>query len=93
MKDVAPLHPVVVPGTEVAVRLPRREIEYRASLGYKLTVDGLPWGNEGYLVRRYRIDGEHNLDLVEEQYGTGKTFTMSSSLLSPAVELVEIEKK
>src|ERR1700757_1202158 len=56
MKDVAPLHPTVVAGTEIAVRLPRRTVEYQNNQGFSILIEKLPWGGGGYTVRRYQID-------------------------------------
>ena len=91
LKDVAPLHPTVVAGTEIAVRLPRRAVEYQPSQGYALSVN-LPW-RSGYTVKRYRIDDAHNLDLIGQQSGSGGRAEFNAPLSQPAVELVEIEKK
>jgi hypothetical protein len=93
MKDVVPLHPTVVPGTEVAVRLPRRKVEYTNNKGYELTVHHLPFGNKGYTVRRYRIDSTHSFAVTDEQSGSGKKLQLSGPLAAPSVELVEIQSK
>ena len=69
MKDVVPLHPKVVAGTEIAVRLPRRTVEYKDNKGYSITVKNLPWGKKDYTIKRYLIDETHNFEPVGEQSG------------------------
>ncbi|MGH9559390.1 MAG: hypothetical protein ACRD30_09135, partial [Bryobacteraceae bacterium] len=93
LKDVDQLHPIKIAGTDIAVRLPRRQVEYKDNRGYSLTVNRLPWGNKGYTVKRYRIDQDHNLDMVGQQSGSGGTVKISEPLAPPSVELVEIERK
>jgi xylan 1,4-beta-xylosidase len=93
MKDVAPLHPNVVAGTEIAVRLPRRNVEYKDNRGYSLTVSRLPWGKKSYTVKRYLIDQTHDFAVVAEQSGTGDNAQLAEHLAPPAVELVEIQQK
>lgn len=93
IKNVAPLHPVVVPGTEIAVRLPRRNVEYKDNQGYSMTVDNLPWGKKDYTIKRYLIDQTHNFAVVGEQSGSGGRLQLTEPLSPPAVELVEIRKK
>lgn len=93
VKDVAPLHPTVVPGTEIAVRLPRRPAEYKNNNGYSVMITNLAWGKHSYAIRRYRIDETHNLALVDEQSASGDSALISTRLPAPAVELLEIERK
>jgi len=93
MKDVAPLHPRVVPGTEIAVRLPRREVHYENNRGYSIAITQLPWGKGSYTIRRYRIDQTHNLDLTAEESGKGGSTRIEDALPAPAVELIELRKK
>ena len=93
IKDVAPLHPTVVPGTEIAVRLPRRPAEYTDNKGYSLNITNLPWVKHSYTIRRYRVDETHDLALINEQSGSGGSVRITHSLSAPAVELVEIERK
>jgi hypothetical protein len=93
MKDVSPLHPTVIAGTEVAVRLPRRDVEYKANEGYNLTVENLPWGKKGYTLTLYRLDETHNLSAVEETAGSGATVRLTNQLPAPSVELIVIRSK
>jgi len=93
IKDVALLHPTVVAGTEIAVRLPRRTVEYKNNQGYSITVKNLPWGKKDYTIKRYLIDQSHNLEPVGEQSGSGGGVQLTEPLLPPAVELVEIQQK
>jgi xylan 1,4-beta-xylosidase len=93
IKDVATLHPTKVAGTEIAVRLPRRNVEYKDNHGYSITVKNLPWGKKPYAIKRYRIDQTHDLAVVDEQSGSGGTVRLEAPLTSPAVELVEIQEK
>jgi xylan 1,4-beta-xylosidase len=93
MPDVAPLHPTIVPGTQIAVRLPRRAVQYRNNKGFSLRVSNLKWGKSGYTIRRSLIDQTHNFTVVGEESGTGNTVHFTESLPAPAVELIEIQKK
>jgi xylan 1,4-beta-xylosidase len=93
IKDVGPLHPNFVSGTEIAVRLPRRAVEYKDNQGYLLTVRNLPWGKKPFTITRYRIDETHNLDAGSEQSGSGGSAQLNQTLSPPAVELIEIQEK
>ena len=93
MKDVAPLHPHFVPGTEIAVRLPRRHVRYENNQGCSIAITHLPWGKGSYTIRRYRIDQTHNLDLTGEESGKGGSARIEEALPAPAVELIELRKK
>jgi xylan 1,4-beta-xylosidase len=93
MNDVSPLHPTVIAGTEVAVRLPRREVEYKDNKGYALALEHLPWGKKGYTLTRYRLDETHNLSPVEETSGTGTSVEISNPLSAPGVELIVLRSK
>ena len=91
--DVAQLHPTVVPGTEIAVRLPRRSVKYENNAGFSLRVDHLPRDKRGYTIRRYLIDQTHDFAALGEESGTGNTVELKEPLPAPALELIEIEKK
>ena len=92
IKDVAVLHPRVVPGTEIAVRLPRRTVEYKDNHGYVIRVNNLPASKKGYTVRRYLIDQTHDLAMVGEQ-SASDSVQLTEALSPPAVELIEIQRK
>ncbi|HEX3354745.1 MAG TPA: hypothetical protein VHS34_18140 [Terriglobales bacterium] len=73
---------------------PRKDIEYRDNRGYTLTVSNLPWGkNESFLVRRYRLTEERNLEVVEESQATGDQIKISNALPPPGVELIELRRR
>jgi hypothetical protein len=93
IKDVAPLHPTAVAGTEIAVRLPRRSVEYKNNKGFSLRIQNLPWKSGGYVLRQYRIDEANNLTRVQERSGSGDSADITDMLPPPAVELIEIQKK
>jgi hypothetical protein len=93
IKDVGPLHPNFVSGTEIAVRLPRRTVEYKDNQGYSLTLKNLPWCRKPFTIKRYRIDETHNLDAASEQSGSGGSAQLMEPLSPPAVELIEMQEK
>jgi len=74
--------------------LPRRtDIVYRDNAGYSLTIDNLPWGKKPFTVKRYRIDGTRNLDLMEEKSGVGGSLKLSNPLAPDAVELIVLKRR
>ena len=74
--------------------LPRRtDIVYRDNAGYNLTIDNLPWGKNAFRVRRYRIDGTHNFEPVEEKSGDGGRLELSNALAPDSVELIVLQKR
>lgn len=93
IRDVSVLHPRVVAGTEIAVRLPRRNVDYKDNRGYSISVNNLPWGKKGFTVKRYLINETHNLDVVDEQSGSGRSVQLKEALLPPAVALIELQEK
>jgi len=74
--------------------LPRRTgISYHDNAGYKLTVDNLPWGQDAFTVKRYRLSKTQNLELVEQTTGTGGTLKLSNEFGPDTVELIVLERK
>jgi xylan 1,4-beta-xylosidase len=75
--------------------LPRRTgVVYRDNPGYDLTIDNLPWGkNAAFSVKRYRIDGTRNLELVEEKSSDGGSLKLSNALAPDSVELIVLQKR
>ncbi|MGC1128445.1 MAG: hypothetical protein WA875_02680 [Candidatus Acidiferrales bacterium] len=82
-----------VPDFSKIERLPARKVEYRNNGGYDLTVENLPWGEKEFTVKRYRLDGAHDWDLVETKEGRGGEWKNSETLAAPAVEMVVLERK
>lgn len=73
--------------------LPRRtDIVYRDNSGYNLTIENLPWENNAFSVKRYRIDETHNLELLEEKSGAGGSLKLSNALPPDSVELIVLQK-
>jgi xylan 1,4-beta-xylosidase len=71
----------------------RKDIAYHDNAGYNLRIDNLPWGLNGYTVKRYRISATQNLDLVDEHVTTGSTLTVSSALAPDALELIVLQRR
>jgi xylan 1,4-beta-xylosidase len=71
----------------------RKDIVYHDNAGYDLRIDNLPWGLNGYVVKRYRINATQNLDLVDEHVTTGSTLTVSSALAPDALELIVLQRR
>lgn len=82
-----------VPDFSKIERLPARKVEYKNNGGYDLTVENLPWGEKEFTVKRYRLDGTHDWDLVETTEGRGGEWKNSETLAAPAVEMVVLERK
>jgi xylan 1,4-beta-xylosidase len=73
---------------------PRKDIAYRENQGYKLTINNLPWGkNSSFILKRYRLTEDHNLDVVEEKQATGDSIKISNPLPPPGVELIELRRR
>ncbi len=72
---------------------PRTDIVYRDSLGYKLGVSNLPWGNAAFSIKRYRISKTQNLELVEDGIGKGSAVNLSNPLAPDAVELIVLTRR
>jgi xylan 1,4-beta-xylosidase len=72
---------------------PRRDIVYRDNAGYNLTINNLPWGQQPFIVKRYRISKQYNLDLVEEKSASGDKLEIANALAPDAVELIVLRLK
>ena len=57
---------------------------------YRLTVRNLPWGRQGSIITRHRVDGSHAGELIETLHAAGGDVEVRAPLASPAVEMVEI---
>lgn len=71
----------------------QRKIEYKDNAGYNLSLKNLPWGEAAFTVRRYRLDSAHDLALVEESEGLGRSFKISRPLPPPGVEWIVLTRK
>jgi xylan 1,4-beta-xylosidase len=68
---------------------PRKEIAYRENRGYRLTIENLPWGkNASFTLKRYRLTGDHDFDVVEERKASGDHLEISNPLPPPGLELI-----
>ena len=72
---------------------PRTDIVYRNNAGYNLTISNLPWGNDAFTVKRYRISKSENFELVEEKSGADGSLKLRNSLAPDAVELIVLQRK
>ena len=72
---------------------PRTDIVYRNNAGYNLTISNLPWGNDAFTIKRYRISKSENFELVEEKSGAGGSLKLGNSLAPDAVELIVLQRK
>ena len=73
---------------------PRKDIPYRGNQGYKLTIDNLPWAkNASFTLKRYRLTGDHNFDVVEERQASGDHLEISNPLPPPGLELIELRSR
>jgi xylan 1,4-beta-xylosidase len=72
---------------------PRTGIVYRNNAGYNLTINNLPWGNEAFTIKRYRISKSENFELVEEKSGAGGSLRVGNPLAPDAVELIVLQRK
>jgi xylan 1,4-beta-xylosidase len=99
-----PLFPVLPPAlaknappmpdfSKVKMLPPRKDVVYRDNKGYNLHVDNLPWGLQtSFLVRRYRVSANQNLDLVDEHVSSGNSLDLSNSLEPSTMELIVLQK-
>jgi hypothetical protein len=71
----------------------RANIVYRDNAGYNLAVNNLPWGNQAFNFKRYRISKSQNLELVEEKSGSGGNLKLSNPLATDAIELIVLERR
>jgi hypothetical protein len=72
---------------------PRTGIVYRNNAGYNLTINNLPWGNEAFTIKRYRISKSENFELVEEKSVAGGSLRVGNPLAPDAVELIVLQRK
>lgn len=70
----------------------RTDIVYRDNAGYDLTVSHLPWGDQAFSLKRYRLSATQNLELVESRAGNGGNLRLSQSLPTDSVELIVLER-
>lgn len=71
----------------------RTDIVYRDNAGYNLAVANLPWGNKPFSIKRYRISKTQNMELVEEQSGSGGSLKLSNLMPVDTVELIVLERR
>jgi hypothetical protein len=70
----------------------RNGIRYENNQGYVLKIGNLPWDNNPFGVRRYRVTRAE--DWVELQSsGRGETLELSSSLPPPGIELIVLRQQ
>lgn len=72
---------------------PRRDIVYRNNSGYNLTIGNLPWGNEAFTIKRYRISKSENFELVEEMSRAGGSLKVGNPLAPDTVEPIVLRRK
>jgi xylan 1,4-beta-xylosidase len=71
---------------------PRTAIVYRNNAGYNLTISNLPWGNDAFTIKRYRISKSENFELVEEKSGADGSLKLRNPLAPDAVELIVLQR-
>lgn len=81
-----------VPGTATFTLLTRRGVTYADNSGYDLTVKNIHGGQSGLVVNRYRVDGTHDLSLVDSSTTRSSVVHLSADLPAPAIELVVIKR-
>ena len=79
-----------IPGIGTFTLLPRRTFTYADNDGYDLTVNNIRGGQSGLLVRRYRIDINDSLTLVDSTIERGASVHLTATSPAPSVELVVI---
>jgi hypothetical protein len=67
-------------------------VVYHDNSGYNLTVGNLPWGNNAFTLRRYRISATQSLELVEEKSLSGGSLKLSNPLPTDTVELIVLQR-
>jgi hypothetical protein len=72
---------------------PRTDIVYRNNAGYNLTISNLPWGNDAFTIKRYRISKRENFELLEEKSEAGGSLKLGNSLAPDAVEFIVLQRK
>jgi xylan 1,4-beta-xylosidase len=68
-------------------------VVYHDNAGYDLAVANLPWGNDAFTMRRYRISTTQNLDLLEEKSFSGGSFKSSNPLPTDTLELIVLQRR
>jgi xylan 1,4-beta-xylosidase len=71
----------------------RKDVVYHDNLGYNLRIDNLPWGQAGFVMKRYRISATQNLDLLDEHATTGSTVDLSNALAPDTLELIVLQRR
>ena len=71
---------------------PPAGIVYHDNAGYDLAVGNLPWGNQTFTLRRYRISATQSLELVEEKSLSGGSLKLSNPLPTDTVELIVLQR-
>jgi hypothetical protein len=80
--------------SKVKLLPPRTDIVYRNNAGYNLTIiSNLPWGNDAFMIKCYRISKSENFELAEEKSGAGGSLKLGNSLAPDAVELIVLQRK
>jgi xylan 1,4-beta-xylosidase len=59
---------------------PRTDIVYRNNAGYNLTISNLPWGNDAFTIKRYRISKRENFELLEEKSEAGGSSNLGKTI-------------
>jgi hypothetical protein len=86
--------PIAADRVHVSMTLPPRRVNAveKNNGGYDLRVRNLPWGNSRFQVERYRVDGTHDLALVDTVGGKGATAHVAATLPPPGIELIVIRR-
>jgi hypothetical protein len=56
-------------------------------------IDNLPWGKAAFTLKRYRISNTQNLELVEEESGSGGSLKLSNPMSTDTIELIVLERR
>jgi len=72
----------------------RTDIEYRNNNGgYSLSLVNFPRGSAGFTLRRYRINSNQSLELVEDRLESGTSLMLSRAMPVDTVELIVLARK
>ena len=69
----------------------RSNIDYKNNRGFRLRVEGLPWGNDKFSVKRYRLTAQEAFTM-QQSTGSGGKFDFTEALPPPAVELIVLTR-
>ncbi|MDQ7821845.1 MAG: hypothetical protein RDV48_03520 [Candidatus Eremiobacteraeota bacterium] len=59
---------------------------------YHLNIEGLPWGGQPILLRRYMLEGQNGLRLAEEKVLAGnKQFYFNKNFTQPGIQFLHLE--